>query len=180
MSIKAVFGLGNNIKSKNYDYTYHNIGQDIIKFIHQQDKNTLWKKNGIIYKKIATSGTNMVVFYGQGSINNSGRLLAAAKKLFNLENEEILIIYDDSETAKFKIKYTLSGSAKGHNGVRDIIRELNSNHFPRIKVGIGKAENMILADYVLSKLTAADKQQLRKVSEDIFKSLCSASINCNF
>jgi PTH1 family peptidyl-tRNA hydrolase len=60
------------------------------------------------------------------------------------------------------------GSAGGHNGIKSIIYQLNSDVFPRIKIGVGQPTHAgyDLADYVLSRFTSDD---LKNISECVKK-----------
>ena len=72
--------------------------------------------------------------------------------------QDIIIIHDDCDIEMGKIKIKQTGSSAGHNGIKNIIQELKSQNFIRIKIGIGrKNTNQILSDYVLSKFTNSEK-----------------------
>jgi len=83
------------------------------------------------------------------------------------------VIYDDISLDVGRIRVRRKGSDGGHNGIKSIIYHLNSDNFPRIKVGVGKkpAEWEDLADWVLSRFTNDELKTLRDVAEKVCKNL---------
>ena len=82
---------------------------------------------------------------------------------------------DDIDLPKGTIRYREKGSAGTHNGMRDIIAKVGET--PRLRIGIGRPDNMDLKDYVLSNIDAmskdvfdnAFKQAIDKIAEFIYK-----------
>jgi PTH1 family peptidyl-tRNA hydrolase len=72
-------------------------------------------------------------------MNLSGQSVARLARFFKVPKEDILIVYDDVDTALGKIKFKAKGSAGGHNGIKSIIQYLGIDEFPRLKVGIGSS-----------------------------------------
>ena len=73
-----------------------------------------------------------------------------------MSNEDILIVVDDIDLPKGTIRYREKGSAGTHNGMRDIIAKVGET--PRLRIGIGRPENIDLKDYVLSNIDAMSKE----------------------
>ena len=77
-----------------------------------------------------------------------------------IKNEDILIILDDIDLPKGKIRFRESGSAGTHNGLRDIVNKVGIT--PRLRLGIGRDSNMDLKDYVLSTVDQASKEIMQE------------------
>lgn len=125
-----IFGIGNDIK--NLLKTRHNAGFMLIDAInkYKYDCNLL-----NLYKNL---GYN---------INSAGEYLAKIPKL-----KDLWIAYDDLEVELGKIKWSWGISAKGHNGLKNIISKIGVE-FGRIRIGIGRPQNIDVTDYVLSEET---------------------------
>ena len=89
-------------------------------------------------------------------MNLSGDSVLELKKYFKVANEDILIVVDDIDLPKGTIRYREKGSAGTHNGMRDIIAKVGET--PRLRIGIGKPDNMELKDYVLSNIDSMSKE----------------------
>ena len=74
----------------------------------------------------------------------------------------VLVISDDVSLPQGKLRVRRSGSAGGHNGLKNIIAHLGTDQFPRIKVGVGGKPHpdSDMADWVLSKFTGPDRQAM--------------------
>ena len=76
---------------------------------------------------------------------------------------ELLVIYDDISLDVGQLRIRKKGSAGGHNGIKNIIANLGTQNFPRIKVGVGeKPKKYDLADYVLSHFSKAERELMEE------------------
>lgn len=153
--MKIIIGLGN--PDGKYSKTYHNVGFNVVdlfayhknlKFNSTKCKATICKGDGFILAKPNTY------------MNLSGDSVMELKKYFKVSLEDILIVLDDIDMPKGKIRYRQSGSAGTHNGLRDIVAKVGST--PRLRIGIGRDSNMDLKDYVLSTIDPVSKEILLK------------------
>lgn len=71
-------------------------------------------------------------------MNNSGQAVRDAAEFYGISPENILVIYDDISLDVGVMRIRRKGSDGGHNGIKSIIYHLESDNFPRIKIGIGK------------------------------------------
>ena len=92
-------------------------------------------------------------------MNLSGDSVLELKKYFKVNLSDILIVLDDIDQSKGKVRFRLHGSAGTHNGLRDIVAKVGES--PRLRVGIGRDENMDLRDYVLSKIDEKSSEILK-------------------
>lgn len=151
--MKIIVGLGN--PGGIYSKTYHNIGYMVVdklakmwgvEFTKKKCKCEIAKFGDIILAKPITF------------MNLSGDAVAELKKYFKLSNQDILVVLDDIDIPKGNMRFREGGSAGTHNGLRDIIKKVGE--VPRIRVGIGKPNDMDLADYVLSNIDVMSKEQI--------------------
>lgn len=100
-------------------------------------------------------------------MNNSGIAIREAADFYKIPPERILVVFDDISLPPGKLRIRRSGSAGGHNGVKSILYHLQSDAFPRIKLGVGEKPHpeMDLADWVLSRLTKEEGQLLASAAE---------------
>ena len=94
-------------------------------------------------------------------MNLSGKSVAALARFFKIAPEEILVAHDDLDLQPGQVKIKLGGSAAGHNGLKDMLAQLGSGDFWRLRLGIGhpgvKAE---VVDYVLRKPVPDDREAI--------------------
>ena len=153
--MKIIVGLGN--PDGKYKNTYHNVGFSVV--------DLFAKQNGL---KFTTTKCQAKIAKGDGFIlakpttymNLSGNAFYELRKYYKTPLTEILIILDDIDMPKGKIRFRTLGSAGTHNGLRDIVAKVGET--PRIRVGIGRDQNINLADYVLSNIDEKSKQILNE------------------
>jgi len=81
-----------------------------------------------------------------------------------IETSNIIVIYDDVDLDQGKLRIRPNGSAGTHNGMKSIIFQLQSEEFPRIRIGIGRPSNMDLADYVLQRFSSEETDLIKEVA----------------
>ena len=158
-----IVGLGN--PGKKYEFTRHNAGFMCLDY-YAMDKRLRINKlkfNALLCETVIEN-KKCVLMKPQTYMNNSGEAVRAAADFYKIPVENIIVIFDDVSLDVAKIRIRRKGSAGGHNGIKSIISHLNSEDFPRIKVGVGEKprEEMDLADWVLSSF---NKDELEKLSE---------------
>jgi len=166
--IFIIVGLGN--PGPRYDNTRHNVGFDTI--------DLLSAKHGIKVSKLKhkaligdgmIEGKKVILVKPQTFMNLSGESVRDILEWYKVPLKNLIIIYDDIDLAPGKIRIRPKGSAGTHNGMRSVIYQIQSDEFPRIRIGIGKApEGWDLADYVLSKFNPDER-------EVISESICNAA-----
>ena len=161
--MKLVVGLGN--PGKEYYATRHNIGFIVLDKLLSDAK---WssKFNGLYTEKMV-NGEKIIFLKPQSFMNLSGGVVRKFVEYFDIKTDEILIIQDDLDLdiAKLRIKY--DSSAGGHNGIKDIIRNLGTQKLLRLKIGIS-ASLGDTKDYVLSLFSKKDMDELDKNMQTYF------------
>jgi PTH1 family peptidyl-tRNA hydrolase len=94
-------------------------------------------------------------------MNLSGNSVAAAVRWYRIPLEQLLVVYDDLDLPFCQLRLRPSGSSGGHNGIASIIDRLGTDRFPRLRFGIGRAEQTSTIGYVLSRFNSAEEKQLK-------------------
>ena len=159
--MKLIVGLGN--PSQKYEGTRHNVGFTVIDVLAEEYHITV---NSNHHKALCgkgwIAGESVLLAKPLTYMNLSGESVRPLADYYKVEPEDILIIYDDISLEPGKIRVRAKGSAGGHNGIKSIIYQLNSDAFPRVKIGVGKkpSPDYDLADYVLGTYSDAYKKTL--------------------
>lgn len=167
-----IAGLGN--PTKEYEGTRHNVGFQVIDKIAEKYNIAVDAKKGRAYVgKGIIEGQKVLLVKPQTYMNLSGESIRELVDYFKVDSkEELLVIYDDISLNPGQIRIRKKGSAGGHNGIKNIIANLGTSVFPRIKVGVGeKPKGYDLADYVLGKFSKED----RVLMEEGYDLACEAS-----
>lgn len=149
-----VAGLGN--PGKEYELTRHNIGFETIDYFSNKYKvKTNKLKFKSLYGEINIAGEKIFLVKPQTFMNLSGEAIREFAAFYKIPSENIIIINDDVSLNVGKMRIRRKGSAGGHNGLKSIIYQLQTDVFPRIKIGVGLPENKNydLADHVLGKFS---------------------------
>ncbi len=93
-------------------------------------------------------------------MNNSGQVIRGLLDYFKIDIEDLIIIVDDKDQEMGKLKLVQKGGHGGQNGIRNTIDHLGTNEFLRVKGGIGSQTNKDTADYVLSKFSKEQREEL--------------------
>ena len=146
--INIIVGLGN--PGREYDKTYHNLGFMAIDALASDFSLSFSKKGkNFIYAEGLVEGKKTLLVKPQTFMNLSGEAVAILKQKYKDAN--LIVVCDDIDLPKGKVRFRENGSGGTHNGLRNIVCHIGQD-FKRIKIGAGKDENMELADYVLSKI----------------------------
>jgi len=139
--IKLIVGLGN--PGDKYDQTRHNIGFEVVNRL-AQDWHFDWRENnrfkGEYCEGVAPRLGKMRLLKPKTYMNRSGQAVRAVCDWYKFSPESVLIIYDDLDLPVGRLRLRLSGSAGGHNGMKSIISHLGTEQFPRLRIGIKKAD----------------------------------------
>ena len=162
-----IVGLGN--PGRQYDGTRHNMGFDTLDYLiekHQIPQGGV--KFNAMYGKGIIGGEKVILMKPLSFMNLSGGPVREMVNYFKIDPEtEMIVIYDDIDLEPGQIRIRKQGSAGGHNGIKDIIRQLGTQKFLRVKVGVGaKPKGWDLADHVLGRFSDSDR---RLVDEAIGK-----------
>ena len=178
--MKLIVGLGN--PGKRYVNNRHNVGFHCIDcFAQKQGISLNQRKAQSLLGAGDIEGTKVVLVKPRTFMNLSGEAVAALMHHYRLPAQDLLVIYDDLDLPLGKIRLRERGGSGGHNGVKSIIAHLNSQDFPRFRVGIGPREDeettiskrMNTVGYVLGDFDAVD----RAIIQDVYPEVADA-IHC--
>ncbi len=150
--MRAIVGLGN--PGKRYELTRHNVGFMVLdKFAEKYNlsfRNTEF--DYVFSEGRVDDSSDFFLVKPTTYMNMSGVAIASFMRTHNLTPEDIIVIYDDLNLEAGRIRPRRSGNDGGHNGVRSLIGQIQSEMFPRIRFGIGsKFEKGKMIDFVLSR-----------------------------
>lgn len=165
--MRAILGIG-NVGSR-YAKTRHNIGFMFLDYLAgKYSLEFIPSKGDYYYCKGKIKGSDFTLIRPSTFVNNSGFAAGHFVSSNNLTPEDLLVIHDDINLDFGKIKTKLNGGDGGHNGISSIIYHLNSNLFPRVRLGIGNNFSKgAQADYVLDNFPPDEAAQLKDIFEKV-------------
>lgn len=169
-----IAGLGN--PKKEYDNTRHNIGFETIDALADKYHISVMDvRNKAVTGKGMINGQKVILAKPLTFMNLSGESIRPLADYYKIDIEtELIVISDDISLPPGQIRVRKSGSAGGHNGLKNIIRQLGSEGFQRIRIGVGeKPKGYDLADYVLGHFSEEEKPLMK---EGVEKALHAAEL----
>lgn len=161
-----IVGLGN--PGRKYEFTRHNAGFMCLDLLSMNENVRI---NRLRFKSLlgeaCLGGHRCLLLKPQTFMNNSGEAVRDAASFYKIPPEKIIVVFDDISLPCGKLRIRRKGSDGGHNGIKSIISHLNSDAFPRVKLGIGSKPNpeWELMDWVLSAFTKDDLALLREAAD---------------
>ncbi len=165
-----IVGLGN--PGAKYETTRHNMGFITIDYLSREYNipvNRLGFKS--LYGQGMIGGEKVLLVKPQTFMNLSGQTVKEIVDFYKVSHDKLIVIYDEISLPLGKLRIRPSGSAGGHNGMKNIIYLLEDDKFPRIRVGIGMPENphIDIADHVLGKVSADEGKILTETIKSAAK-----------
>lgn len=177
--MKLIVGLGN--PGKEYDKTRHNVGFRMIDKITNNLNIEINKEkfDGKYGEKIIND-EKYLFLKPQRYMNLSGTVIKQFVDYFKINIDDIIIICDDLDMEVGKIRLRAKGSSGGHNGLKDIEKNLGTSEYKRIKVGIANNKAIDTKDYVLGKFTKEENDIINNCENtmgNIFNDYLNLSFN---
>jgi PTH1 family peptidyl-tRNA hydrolase len=163
--VRLIVGLGN--PGREYAWTRHNLGFQVVAYLAE-----LWG--------IPLTRRSHASLWGQGQVgpeavilaqpttymNLSGQAVSRLLSYFKLTPGDLVVIHDDLDVPRWRLKLAERGGPGGHRGILDIIAALHTEEFLRIKLGVGRpAPGMLSERYVLSPFPAEDAENVAQLIE---------------
>lgn len=164
--MKIIVGLGN--PGKDYEQTRHNIGWLFLEYLADKYNTSITKSNcDALVGETKINNEKIVFAKPMTYMNLSGNAVSKLKKWYKVENEDILIVYDDIDIPFGTIRFREKGSGGTHNGMKNIVQMLSTQEISRLRIGLGglKHEKQNMADFVLQRFK---KDELEKLKNEIF------------
>jgi len=172
-----LIGLGN--PGKKYSDSRHNIGFLLLKSLSKK-----YNSNFLLKDKLKSSCSEFKIndctyklFLPNTFMNNSGDAVRAIVDWYKINLDQVFIIVDDKDLPLGEIRFRKKGSSGGHNGLKSIIENLQTNNFNRIRIGIGSPQsvkgtkNFDTVSHVLGNISLEEKSILEKVYKRVIESL---------
>ncbi len=156
-----VVGLGN--PGPKYDWTRHNMGFLVIDALADRlDVPVQRLRFRALTNTAVLGGRSVLLMKPTTYMNLSGESVGEAARFYKIPPDHVLVISDDVALAQGRLRIRRSGSAGGHNGLKNIIAHLGTDAFPRVRVGVGDKPHpdSDMADWVLAKCTGQDRKDL--------------------
>ena len=174
---KYIVGLGN--PGKDYLNNRHNIGFLVLENFSNKYNSKFTMKNKLksFCSEFKIDNISYKLFLPNTFMNSSGEAVRAIVDWYKIDLNQLYIVVDDMDIPLGKIRFRKKGSSGGHNGLKSIIEQLNTENFNRIRVGIGspasknkqKAFNTI--SFVLGNISIEENLILEKVFKQVILSL---------
>ncbi len=148
----VIAGLGN--PGRQYEKTRHNMGflvVDEFAAAHGIDVRRIKHKALIGEGRIA--GEKILLVKPQTYMNLSGESLREVMSYYDVPMENLIVVYDDMDLETGTLRIRKKGSSGSHNGMKSVIYQLQSDEFPRIRIGIGSTSGDEWKDYVTGQVT---------------------------
>lgn len=155
----VIAGLGN--PGKKYENTRHNMGFLTVDRIAENNDIRINKiKHRALVGDGFISGHKVLIVKPQTYMNLSGESLREVMNYYNVDIEDLIVIYDDFDIETGSLRIRKKGSAGSHNGMKSIISQLQDDNFPRVRVGIGKSGSLDWKDFVLGKVGSGESEAI--------------------
>ncbi|OGU71161.1 MAG: aminoacyl-tRNA hydrolase [Ignavibacteria bacterium RBG_16_34_14] len=158
--MRILFGVGNH--GKKYSLNRHNAGYILLDYFAEKHSLTFKpSKFDFYYASGDLSDSSYLLVKPTTYVNSCGIAAMQVIKKFEVNIKDFLVVYDDFNLKLSTLRIRLSGGDSGHNGLSSIIYHLNSDQFPRLRIGIGDSFKVgEMADYVLANFKKAEQKIL--------------------
>jgi PTH1 family peptidyl-tRNA hydrolase len=161
--MKMLVGLGN--PGSKYEKTRHNIG---FRFL-----DLLAKSEGLSFSSaprfsaetatFTLNGEKVLLVKPQTFMNNSGESVAPLAKYYDIEPQDITVVYDDLDLPSGKLRIKHGGGHGGHNGLRSLNQHLPNADYTRVKIGIGRPPGGDITPWVLGGADEGDRADEQRI-----------------
>lgn len=179
MAIQLIVGLAN--PGVEYAATRHNAGAWWLQALCAEHNITL-KSQTKLQAQVGEAnigGHKFRCAIPTTYMNHSGQAVAKVAKYFDIKVDDILVAHDELDFPPGIIRLKNGGGHGGHNGLRDIIPQLGSEHFHRLRIGIGHpGDRNLVEDYVVETPSRSDKKLIEQAisnSMPIVKAILDAN-----
>jgi peptidyl-tRNA hydrolase, PTH1 family len=154
---RLLVGLGN--PGREYRDTRHNVGFLVLDRLAARER-TEFRTEKSWQAEVALAG-GFLVCKPLTYMNLSGQAVRPLSQFYKIEPSQVLVVLDDMALPLGKLRLRANGSAGGHHGLQSIIEHLGTLAIPRLRVGIGSAEQDAV-DHVLGRFTLEERPALEQ------------------
>lgn len=177
--MKLIVGLGN--PGQEYDHTRHNLGFVFVDKLRDElsfPEFKLEKKFAAEISEGAAHEKKLLLVKPQTFMNLSGEAIQKIMAFYKLSPADLLIIHDDIDIPVGKYKIATDSSSAGHNGVQNIIDQLGTQTFQRLRIGIGETKEddvpvcrLGVHDFVLGRITPDEQTRITAIEKAILEAI---------
>ena len=152
-----VAGLGN--PGREYEHTRHNLGWLVLDEVARRHGGSWRSKVSGSLAEVRLDGLRLALLKPETYMNESGRSVGAAARVFKVEPERLLVVHDDVDLEPGRLQARAGGGLAGHNGLRSLGQHLGSQEFERLRIGVGRpgrGDRRSVSDWVLSGFAPED------------------------
>jgi len=171
-SIKLLVGLGN--PGPEYEKTRHNAGFWLVEDFCRRHGVTLSAdtKSKALIGRYQQGAHDVRIVLPQNYMNRSGFSVAHIANFYKIPPESILVAYDELDLPPGIAKFKKVGGAGGHNGIKDIIAQIGSQDFLRLRIGIGHpGHKSKVTGFVLGKAPATEQRLIDDCIDEASRSI---------
>jgi PTH1 family peptidyl-tRNA hydrolase len=172
LPVQLIVGLGN--PGPKYAQTRHNVGFAFVDELARSKGIPLrpeTKFHGEVCR-LSLAGDDVWLLKPATFMNLSGKAVAALARFYKIAPESVLVAHDELDIPAGQLRLKQGGGHGGHNGLRDIIAQLGSRDFPRLRIGIGHpGDSREVTPYVLGRASRDDQQQIDDAIDDALQEL---------
>ncbi len=163
--MKMLVGLGN--PGSKYAKTRHNIGFRFLDLLANSEGLSFGSAPRFRAQTASATigGEKVLLVKPQTFMNNSGECVAPLAKYYDIEPQDIIVVYDDLDLPSGKIRIKSGGGHGGHNGLRSLNQHLPSADYTRVKIGIGRPPSGEITPWVLGAADAHDRADEQRIFE---------------
>ncbi len=161
-------GLGN--PGPRYDATRHNVGWWVVdRLAHDWGFGYFESFDTHLAARGSVDGRTVELRKPTRYMNRSGLALVDLRDHENFDpTADLLVVVDDAALDVGRVRFRPGGGAGGHNGLRSVAEVLGTNHYPRLRLGVGRCpDDVDLADWVLAPMAPADEEQVAALLPDL-------------
>ena len=168
-----IVGLGN--PEEEYARTRHNMGFDVINELSDKYKIAVSReKFDGLYGTGELEGEKVILLKPQTYMNLSGDSVTEFVNFYKIEINKVILVYDDIDTEPGRIRIRPKGGPGTHNGMKSVVSRLNSEAFPRVRVGIGSPQfKGDLINYVIGNIKDEEYEKLKNGIEKASEAVAS-------
>ena len=157
-----IVGLGN--PEPEYSNTRHNMGFDAINKLANKNSISLNRtKFNAIYGTGVIENEKVILIKPQTFMNNSGESVVQFVSFYKEALSNVIVLYDDMDTDVGSVRIRAKGGSGSHNGMKSMVEQLNSENFPRIRIGIGRPKDEFdRINYVIGRIPEEEYIELQK------------------
>lgn len=170
--VQLIVGLGN--PGPKYEQTRHNAGFVFVDEL-ARSKGASFKLESKFHGdvcKLSLAGNDVWLLKPNTFMNLSGKAVAALARFYKIPPEAILVVHDELDIPPGQLRLKQGGGHGGHNGLRDMVAQLGSKEFMRLRVGIGHpGESRDVSNYVLGKASPGDWIEIEAAVDEALRTL---------